>query len=163
MAAETTKHRLAFDAYWELGDKRSIPALQRKLVEMGQTACERTLRTWKQTYHWDDRIAELERRAWEQADKARIAAIREMNERQAKSFLLAQQKALQAIAAISPDSIEFAEAVRALTEAAKGERLARGEATQRQEITHDPDRDPRLAARSDDELDAFLASFGCPV
>ena len=108
--------------------------------------------------HWQDRIADLDRKTGEAEDEARIATIREMQERQAREALLLQQKGAEWLAPVSAEEATPDAAIRAIVEGAKLERLARGEATERTEqrdIT-----DERLKELSDDELDRLLDQLG---
>ena len=151
---ESTKHRHAFERYWRLGPERSIERLHAAMQADGKAPSLRTLYEWSRKYHWQDRIADLERQARIAEDEARIAAIREMQERQAKEGLLLQQRGTQWLAQISDEKATPEAAIRAVVEGAKLERLARGEATERTEIHHDAD--PRLAELSDEQLDRLI-------
>ena len=128
------------------------------LEREGKAPTARTLYEWSRRYHWQDRIRDLERNAWEAEEEARIAAIREMQERQAREALLLQQKGAEWIAPVGAEEATPDAAIRAIVEGAKLERLARGEATERTEqrdIT-----DERLKELSDDELDRLLDQLG---
>ena len=152
---ETTRHRHAFDRYWRLGAERSLARLHAALTADGRAPSLRTLYEWSRRCHWQRRIIDLEREARQAEDAARVAAIREMQERQAREALLLQQRGTEWLAALGPEDGSAEVAIRAITEGAKLERLARGEATERTE----PD-DPtaaRLKEVHDDELDRLIA------
>lgn len=153
--AESTKHRVAFEAYWRLGPERSIERLHAALAEAGQQAPSlRTLYEWSARYQWQSRVARLEQEARVAEDEARIAAINEMQERQAKAGLFLQQKGMEWLVTMGEDAATPEAAVRAIVEGAKLERLARGEVTGRQEVTGDIT--TRLSEFSDEELDALI-------
>ena len=153
--AETTKHRQAFDLYWRLGSQRSIEKLHSSLAErQGRSPSLRTLYEWSSRYHWLSRISRLEREAREAEDAARVAEIRDMQDRQAKAGLLLQQKGLEWLVALDVEDATPEAAVRAISEGAKLERLARGEATERQEMNGEIT--TRLAGIDDGELDALI-------
>jgi hypothetical protein len=153
--AESTKHRLAFEAYWRLGQDRSIERLHSVLAgRNGRVPSRRTLYDWSSRYQWQARIAGLEREARTAEDHARMVAIREMHERQAKAGLLLQQKGTEWLVNLGAEVATPEAAVRAIVEGAKLERLARGEVTERQEVTGD--NPARLAELTDEELDALI-------
>jgi hypothetical protein len=85
-----------------------------------------------------------------------VEAIREMNERQAKMALAIQQKGVQALTGIDPSSVGFPDAVRAIVEGARLERLARGEVTERQDLQGDMSHEHRLEGFTDEELRRLL-------
>jgi hypothetical protein len=151
---ESTRQRLAFDRYFRLGGQRSIELLHSELAREGQPPSLRTLYEWSRRYHWQSRLADLERQAREAEDAARITAIREMQERQAKAALLLQQKGVEWLAQLPADEVSADAAIRALVEGAKLERLVRGEATERTEQRQASD--PRLEELSDAELDRLI-------
>ena len=156
---EDTRQREAFDAYWALGAERSIELLRQSLAEQGESAPGvRTLYSWSSRYRWRDRITQLEREAREAGDQAKVAALEEMYERQAKLGLLLQQTGAewltQQTEEVSPEA-----AVRAVTEGAKLERLARGEPTERTALQGEVDVHEQFEEFSDDEL-RLLAQEG---
>ncbi len=155
---EGTRHREAFDRYWALGAERSLERLHGVLEREGKAPTIRTLYAWSSRYHWQSHLQDLERRARQADDEARIEAVREMQERQAREALLLQQKGAEWIAGVTADDASPEAAIRAIVEGAKLERLARGEATERTEqrdIT-----DLRLKELSDEELDGLLDDMG---
>ncbi len=151
-------HRKALELYLRLGPGRSIQALHDALTAdpsrcgLSRAPALRSLYAWSSRFRWQERIAELEDQAAEANRDAWQAAIREMNERQAKLALAVQQKAVQALADIDPASIEFSDAVHAIVESARLERLARGEATERNDVQGGLTHEHQLRAFSDEEL-----------
>ena len=153
--AESKKHRQTFEVYWRLGAQRSIPLLHQALSEtMDNPPAERTLYEWSSKYHWQSRIARLEHEARIAEDEVRVAEIREMYERQAKQGRLMQEKGIELLRQISPDSATFDQAIKAVVEGAKLEITARGEPTSRQEVNIDFD--ARFQEISDDKVDALI-------
>lgn len=151
---ESTRHRRAFERYWRLGSERSIEKLHAAMSSEGSGPSLRTLYEWSRRYRWQDRLADLERQARAAEDEARVAAIREMQERQAKEGLLLQQKGAEWLAQIETEHASPEAAIRAVVEGARLERLARGEATERTEIRDDTD--PKLQRLSEKELDRLI-------
>jgi len=154
--AETTRHREAFDAYWRLGAERSIERLHAVLTARGRAPTVRTLYEWSRGFRWQDRIARLEREAKRAEDEARLQALREMYERQGKEALLLQQRGTEWLAGMTKDKATAEAAIRAIVEGARLERLARGEPTERQEVSGDVQIDAKLAALTDEELDRLI-------
>lgn len=148
--AESAKHRRAFDAYWELGAERSLARLHQALEAAGSAPTLRTLEEWSSRFQWQDRIGRLERDAREAADEARITAVREMQERQAREALLLQQKGAQWLGALEPGDVSAEAAIRAVIEGARLERLSRGEVSERVDLGGP---DPALGRFTDDELE----------
>ena len=129
--AESTRQREAFDSYWQLGAERSIERLHAALSADGTAPNLRTLYTWSSRYHWQDRLADLERQAGVAAEEARREAIGEMYERQAKEGLLLQQRGAEWLSSSGAEAASPEAAIRALVEGARLERLARGEPGER--------------------------------
>ena len=151
---ETARHRHAFDRYFRLGSDRTITQLRAALGAEGDAPALRTLWEWSRQLQWQQRLVDLERQARDAEDAARVAAIREMHERQAKEGLLLQQKGTAWLTELSAAEASAEAAIRAVTEGAKLERLARGEATERTE--HQGPSDPRLEELHDAELDRLI-------
>lgn len=157
---EQTRHRIAFNVYWALGPARSIEALHQRLAADGadlgfaRLPDLRTLYRWSSALHWQARLAELEREARDRDRDAQLAAIEEMNARQAREALLLQQKVVEGLQNRSAEAFTADGLVRALWTAIRVERLARGEPTERSETMQGGDR--RLERLSDDELEQLL-------
>jgi hypothetical protein len=84
-----------------------------------------------------------------------IEAVEEMAERHAKEALMLQNKALERLRQLRPEELTPRETLSYLIDAAKLERLARGEPTERVAEEH---RFPDLNELSDDELAGIVAS-----
>ena len=150
---ETTRHRIAFNEYLALGPRRSIRKLQELLSKQGKAPTERTLFEWSRALNWQMRIDEFEATARIAEDEVRIKAVREMQERQAREALLLQQQGMEWLGSIDPGEPSPDSAIRAITEGAKLERLARGEVTER---TEQRTTSKRMQELSNEELDAFI-------
>lgn len=151
---ETARHRHAFDRYFRLGPDRTITKLRAALGAEGDAPALRTLWEWSRQLQWQQRLVDLERQARDAEDAARVAAIREMHERHAKEGLLLQQKGTAWLTDLTAAEASAEAAIRAITDGAKLERLARGEATERTE--HQGPSDPRLEELDDAELDRLI-------
>ena len=152
----TAKHSGAFERYWRMGAGRSIERLHAELESAGEAPTLRTLHEWSRRHHWQDRIVELERQAQRAEDDARVSAMREVYDRQAKEALLLQQKGTEWLAAMRPEGGTAEDGIRAVVEGARLERLARGEPSERQEVQGEVGVSARLASMSDDELDRLI-------
>lgn len=152
---ETTRHRHAFDAYFQLGPERSLARLHAHLEMDGRAPTLRTLEEWSRVLRWQERIDAIERAAAAADDTARVSALREMRERHAREGVLLQQRGAEFLA--RRDIAEFTPetAIRALAEGVRIERLARGEITERTGTTGQPG-EPRLEGISDDELHGIV-------
>jgi hypothetical protein len=133
---EKTRHRLAFDLYVRMGASRSLEALQRNLkkdpslIGLKRAPSLSTLEAWSSAFHWQGRLLDLERQAAERDQEELLRALHEMNERHAKEGLALQQKGVERLGTLSPDQLSASDAVRALVEGVRLERLARGEPTE---------------------------------
>lgn len=134
---ETTRHRRAFDLYVRLGADRSLEALHDALEEnpsligLKRAPSRSTLEAWSSAFHWQDRLLDLERQATEHDRDQQLRALQEMAERHAKEGLALQQKGVERLQSLRPEELTPSDAVRALIEGVRLERLARGEPTDR--------------------------------
>jgi hypothetical protein len=134
---ETTRQRLAFNLYVELGPGRSLEALHAELARdpspLGAKRAPglRSLYRWSASFHWQDRIADLEREARRRDGETLLTALREMNRRQAAEGLRLQSRAMERLESLDLNAISATETIRALVEGARLERLASGEVTDR--------------------------------
>lgn len=126
---EKTKHRLAFDLYLRLGPGRSLEALHRTLEEdpsrigLKRAPGLSTLEAWSSVFHWQDRLLDLER-------EAQVQALREMAGRHIKEGLALQQKGVERLQQLPTSKMAANDAIRAVIEGVRLERLARGEPTE---------------------------------
>ncbi len=132
-----TRHRLAFDLYVRMGAGRSLEALHEavqddpSLIGLKRAPGLSTLETWSSAFHWQDRLLDLENQATEQDRAQQLEVLREMNERHAREGLALQQKGIERLHTLRSDELSPAEAVQAVKEGIRMERLGRGEPTDR--------------------------------
>lgn len=153
---ETTRHRHAFDLYWQLGAERSVERLHQTLRRQGKGPSLRTLYQWSSRFRWQDRVLRLEQEARRVDDESRIEAIREMHDRHAREAVLLQRKGSEWLATIDSGRVTVDAAIRAVVEGVRMERLARGEPSEKREVSGELDVSARLAELSDDELDGLI-------
>jgi hypothetical protein len=140
---EDTKRRKAFDLYVRLGPKRSLEELHRRLQEqpeligLSRGPNRSTLDAWSSALHWQARLQDLELEARLRDQEAQVQALRDMDERQIKEALALQQKGIERLNQMNPDELPPSDAIRAVMEGMKAERLIRGQPTEniRQEGT----------------------------
>jgi hypothetical protein len=165
LPGESSKAYAAFCLYRDQGPQRSIEAASRAYhdrgLQHGEAAhAQRKRRAsgqigrWAQRWNWSARA-----RAWdEELERVRrqkqLEAVEEMAERHAKEALMLQNKAVERLRQLRPEELKPRDALTYLVEAAKLERLARGEPTERvAEEHHFPD----VEELSDDELARIIA------
>ena len=158
MGASSRQER-AFQTYLALGPSRSLAALHNNLASDPQPSgfrrCPslRTLETWSASYHWQDRIAALDRKAREQAEREHLEWVGQYRERLRKEGLLLQQRGIAWVADRDDADVSAHEAIRAIEVGFRLEALSLGEATER--VTMEVD-DERLQRLTDDELEFFI-------
>jgi hypothetical protein len=166
LPGESSKAYAAFCLYQNLGSRRSIEEASR--VYHGQsgqpgnkTAAGRRrcasgqIRLWAERWNWSARARawdqELERLKWSK----QVEALSEMAERHAREALMLQNKAVERLRQLRPEELGPRETLSYLIEAAKLERLARGEPTERVAEEH---RFTDVKELTDDELARIVAS-----
>jgi hypothetical protein len=133
---EHTRHRFAFDLYVRMGASRSLEALQRdlqkdpSLIGLKRAPSLSTLEAWSSAFHWQGRLLDLERQAAEKDREELLRTLQNMNARHAKEGLALQQKGVERLGTLSSEQLSASDAVRALVEGVRLERLARGEPTE---------------------------------
>jgi hypothetical protein len=168
LPGESAKAYAAFCLYRDQGPNRSIEATSRlyhshAAPRGSQTAQGRRrgasgqIRNWAQRWSWSARARawdqELEHVKWSQ----QVEASAEMAERHAREALMLQNKAVERLRLLRPEELGPREILSYLIEAAKLERLARGEPTERVTEEH---RFTDVKELSDDELARIVASRG---
>ena len=114
----------ALSFYLGLGPGRSYETVAKHLE-----VSKRAIVTRAKQEHWQDKVAEMERRAREKAEAKAGESLEEMNDRHLKTAQLLQRKALETLQRV-PIS-EAMDAVRALKFGLEHERLIRGEPSER--------------------------------
>jgi len=159
MSASSRQER-AFALYLELGPDRSLAELARLIrAEPGRAGLRRaltlrTLENWSARYGWQKRIAELERREREEAERQHLEWVKQHRERLRQEGLLLQQRGVQWLQEKTANEVSASEAVRAIDTGFKLEALSLGEATER--ITVEEDQDERLQQLSDEQLELII-------
>jgi len=114
----------AFEYYLSLGNDRTYSAVAKHFGVSKRAVTKRAAKE-----NWQDRIAELERKAHEAAEKQAFESLKAMAIRHVRICKTIQKKALEALQAMPLQN--SMDAIRALNIALKQERLARGEPTER--------------------------------
>ena len=133
---EKTRHRLVLDLYVRLGPGRSLEALHEALqddpsrIGLRRAPSLSTLEAWSSAFHWQDRLLDLEREARERDRGAQVEALQKMNERHAREGLALQQKGVERLQELPTSKLAPGDAIRAVIEGVRLERLARGEPTE---------------------------------
>lgn len=114
----------AFQYYFSLGAKRSYRAVAEHYGASKTAVVNRAKRE-----DWPRRIETLEAKAREATERKNLESLEAMNARHLRAFQVIQGKSLEALKAMSLQTAM--DAVRAIDVAIKGERLARGEPSER--------------------------------
>ena len=124
------------DSYWlvyqALGPGRSLSKLHRVLADLGLDVSVHTLKGYSVSYKWQER-SELVDGANTAAELANVP--REMDERQARLGAAMQELAREKLEVIDPYRLSVRDAIHLLRVGTDIERLARGQATTRAELT----------------------------
>lgn len=166
LPGESSKAYAAFAIYRDLGPRRSVDEASRAYHRPTPQAATSTatrrrrgasgqVRLWAERWNWSARA-----RAWDQElervkTSKQVAAVEEMAERHAKEALMLQNKAVERLRQLRPEELKPRETLDFLIEAAKLERLARGEPTERIAEDHTFSDVKEL---SDDELARIVAT-----
>jgi len=122
---EGKKAYQAFTAYLQMGTKRSHAKVAAQLRK-STALMNRWSRRWSwvaRVEAWEAEQERIEREEWEKQ-------CRGMAKRHANAALLFQQKALHKLAQLNPDELSPGDLIKWMVEAAKLERLSRGESTE---------------------------------
>lgn len=131
----------AFGLYLAQGTERSYATLAKQLG-----VNKRTITSRAKAEKWQERIAEIERRAREQTDKKAVETIEAMNTRHLKSLNVVFVRALETLKSKGLDDPNVA--IRAIEVVIKHERAIRGDGSERTESV--------IAETTRRELGAFL-------
>jgi len=117
----------AFDFYVSLGERRSYAAVAERFGVDKKTVVRRAKKE-----DWQNRLDAITHQARKTTDQKIVESIEQMNERHLATLRVIQGKALNTLRAMPLD--DAMDAVRALEIAIRGERLVRGEPTDRSAI-----------------------------
>jgi hypothetical protein len=166
------KEEAAFREYCALGPGRSLE----KLFEVYQNSTKyipnsdkrfkpsiSTIKKWSSTYEWQKRVLKWDQDQFEARQRKREAEREKMDERHAQIGVSQQMRAIQRIEQLmKADNFNAQATVQLLDLATKLERIARGGATERKEVSgpaggaipiKDEAEPMDLSALSDEELD----------
>jgi len=145
LPGETSKAYYAFTVYRDMGVRRSlrkaVPIVYPDATEEDtkrydvSTPPVRQMARWSSAWHWVDRCSAYDRWLENERLYERREAIRQMEHRHSQIAVRAQVRAIEALEALQLNDFTAADIIRFITEGAKLERLARGEATSRDEVT----------------------------
>lgn len=133
MSKETTKSMAALNAYLEMGPSRSLAKLAQKWGK--NTSYIRQLERWSSEYGWVEQAKQFDKEQAEERHRKQEQEISKMNQEHA---LLGRTQALRAVKQIEElikvQKFGSQAAVQLLKVSTDLERLARGAATDRQEL-----------------------------
>ena len=118
--------------YAALGPSRSLTKLQKTLADLGLRISANTLKSYSARYNWQHR-AELVDGAHSAVELATVP--REMDERQGRLAVAMQALAREKLESIDPLHLSVRDAIHLLRVGTDIERLTRGQATTRAELT----------------------------
>ena len=146
--SETPDAARAFEQYYDLGDDRSLELLAKRMYQdmtQNQTGTKQVpkiaaivsqLKKWSSAHKWQNQVIERDRAKIEVVRKKRDAEIAKMNDEHA---LLGRTQALRAVKQIEElikaQKFGSQATVQLFKVSTDLERLARGAATERQELT----------------------------
>jgi hypothetical protein len=162
LPGESSKAYRAFCLYRDMGPSRSLDQASRAYHSRPdqpangggrKNRASGTIRGWAQRWNWPGRALDWDRELDRVQREKQKAASAEMGERQVREAMMLQQKAVERLRLLRPDDLSPREVLSYLIEAAKLERLARGEPTERiAEEHHFPD----VKELSDEELSRII-------
>lgn len=135
---ETPKAAAAFDEYCLLGPNRSLRKLAEKFRQTSDKpiASESTLMVWSSEHNWQERVKQYDAERAEEKRRKQEAEVEAMNQRHAQIGVTQQARAIEQIKTlIEAKAFGSMAAVQLLKLATDLERIARGAATDRQELT----------------------------
>src|SRR3989337_2547556 len=155
----SSRQEFAFAAYLAMGPDRSLAQLTRLLradpgrARLRRAPSLRTLEQWSVRYRWQDRIAEIDRRAREEAERQHLDWVKQHRERLRQEGLLLQQRGIEWLKDKRTNDVTAHEAIKAIDAGFKLEALALGEATERISMEVDDERIQRL---TDEEIELLI-------
>jgi hypothetical protein len=143
---ESARAYTAFCLFRDLGPRRSLDAASRSYHHPGPEArqlpsgrlprASGTIRRWAHRWRWLDRACAWDEETERIKQVEQLAAIQDMAQRHAKEALMMQNKAIERLRQLRPEELGVRDTLAFLVEAAKLERLARGEPTERVSQEH---------------------------
>ena len=166
LPGESAKAYRAFCAYRDLGPGRCLDQASRAYHQRqpppadGASTAHKprasgTIRRWAERWNWKARAIAWDQQLEQVKRQEQLTAVREMAERHAREAMMLQNKAVERLRQLRPEELKPRETLAYLIEAAKLERLARGEPTERVAEEHCFSDVKEL---SDDELARIVAS-----
>jgi hypothetical protein len=158
MGASSRQER-AFGLYLALGPERSLSRLAAALrADPGRAGLQRapslrTLEDWSARCRWQERIADVDRRTREEAERQHLEWVKQHRERLRQEGLLLQHRGIEWLKGKRTNDVTAHEAIRAIDAGFKLEALALGEATERISMEVDDERIQRL---TDEELELLI-------
>lgn len=139
---EPARAYAAFCIYRDLPpSERSLRAVADRLYGVKPDAKRRRvpgqIHQWSTRWRWVERAAAWDDEQDRRAREAQLRAVREMRERHIREAMALQQKALQRLQSMDLSELSPADTLRFIVEAAKLERLSRGEPDSIQEQRND--------------------------
>lgn len=122
---ETPKAYYHFTIYRDMGPNRSLTKVCQQ--ETRAPGYKGQLEKWSKLYSWVNRAQAWDMYLDQEARDTRINAVREMAERHTTAAMTMMTRALQRLRNLQPEELSPQQVRLYLTEAAKMERLARGE------------------------------------
>jgi hypothetical protein len=160
LPGESAKAYRAFGLYRDLGARRSLNETSRIYHSAPQESPERPreasgqIRLWANRWSWNARVEAWDQQLEQVKRSKLIEAVEEMADRHVKEAMMLQNKAVERLRQLRPEELKPREILDYLIEAAKLERLARGEPTERIAEEH---RFPNIKELTDEELAAIVA------
>jgi hypothetical protein len=154
----SARQEKAFVAYLDLGASRSLSELARALQhDPTRTGLRgpslRTLEGWSVRFRWQERLADIERKARLELEHEHVKRVKQHRERLRQEGLLLQQRGSEWLEGMNPEDVKANEAIKAIDTGFKLEALALGEATERIGLEAE---DERLERFSDEELELLI-------
>ena len=165
LPGESPKAYQAFCGYRDLGPGRCLDQAsrnyhQRRRAEADaqagrQPRASGTIRRWAERWNWNVRAMAWDQELEQVKRKKQVEEVEEMAQRHAREALMLQNKAVERLRQLRPEELKPREALDYVVEAAKLERLSRGEPTERLAEEH---RFTDVKDLSDEELTRIVAS-----
>jgi len=132
-----SRQEQAFSAYLALGPGRSLAELANVLRDetgdygMTRAPSLRSIEAWSVRERWQERLADLERRAREEVDREHLAWLKDHRRRLLEHGRLLQEVGVEWLRGKDAGDVKVSDAIRAIEAGARLEALALTETTQR--------------------------------